>query len=182
MRSAVAAATAVIALTGGVAHAQYYSPYYAAPVARSGYGPADPCAREAANRRLAWGVIGLIAGGIAGGAAAAADVVAEGAALGGFVGAITGGFVGGRSAACGTAALTGRPIYGETSSGVAIYGPSGGYGAVYDYGAAYGPPQPTAYPGGYYGAATVRRCCYEEPPPHPQAQPQGPSAGYSQGL
>lgn len=66
-------------------------------------GSADPCRREAGNRALTWGVLGLLAGATAGGAAAGAGVVAEGAWLGGVVGGVIGAKAGAASAACGTA-------------------------------------------------------------------------------
>lgn len=173
----VALATAGAVLTGGVAQAQYYS--YAAP-APAGYvrvGPADPCARTAAQRALGWGIVGLVAGGLAGGAAAGAGVVAEGAGLGAFVGSIIGGVAGSRSAACGTAALAARagayPPYGQ---------PYGGYGANYypthpTY--AYGGAQPVTY---YEYRRTYRSYTTEAAPPAyypPAPQPYyGPQGGY----
>jgi hypothetical protein len=145
---------AVIALTagasGGPAQAQYYPAGYGYGYrGYGGYGygvgPADPCAREAANRRLGWGLFGAIVGGFAGSAVAAAGVAAEGAAVGAVVGGLTGGFFGGRSAACGTAAYTGMPVAGVTPSGVAVYGaPVASYGyPVYTYG--YPPPGYVVY-------------------------------------
>jgi hypothetical protein len=104
---AVLAATASLTLMAGAdaaqAHPHGYAPAY------GHYGPADPCARTAAERRLGWGIVGLVAGGLAGGAVAAAGVAAEGAALGAFVGAIIGGAAGASSAACGTAAYVAAP-------------------------------------------------------------------------
>lgn len=147
--SAVAAAAALTSLAGQTpAQAQAYAYYgdYPAPAygyyeaappdydyGRS-YGPADPCAREAGNRALGWGLAGLLLGGLAGGAAAGAGVVAEGAALGGFLGSITGAVAGSSSAACGTARYSGQPIYGTSRHGVAVYAPPR---PIYDYDAAY---------------------------------------------
>lgn len=148
----LALATASAGLSaGGVASAQYF-PYLASrPI--TPYGPADPCARTAAERRLGWGVVGLLAGAWAGGAAAAAGVVAEGAALGGLVGSIIGGNAGARSAACGTAALAAAqgaygPLYGQGGSGHPTYAAAG--------------PQPVSF---YEYRRTVRT---EEQAPPPQ--------------
>lgn len=150
--SAAAAAAALTALAGAApAQAQAYAYYGDYPAPAYGYyeaapppyeygrryGPADPCAREAGNRALGWGLAGLLLGGLAGGAAAGAGVVAEGAALGGFLGGVTGAVAGSSSAACGTARYSGQPIYGTTSRGVAVYAPPR---PMYDYGAAYPPP------------------------------------------
>ena len=77
----VALATAGAVLAGGVAQAQYYSYAAPAPVSYARVGPADPCARTAAQRALGWGIVGLIAGGLAGGAAAGAGAVAVEQAL-----------------------------------------------------------------------------------------------------
>lgn len=124
------------------------------------YGPADPCARQAGNRRLGWGIVGLLAGGLAGGAAAGAGVVAEGAGLGGVLGAIVGGKEGERSAACGTAGAAARagnyPPYGlEPSDPRYPRDQAGGYGYDYGYGQGYAPaPQPAyePYPNPYPGS------------------------------
>ena len=94
----VALAIGVSALGGAAqAHDYRYRGEYA-PRAHVPYGPADPCARQAAQRRLGWGIVGLLAGGLAGGAAAGAGVVAEGAGLGGLVGALAGGGVAAKGA------------------------------------------------------------------------------------
>lgn len=156
----------------------YVDGYYAPPPRHYGYrsGPADPCAREAGNRALGWGLAGLLLGGLAGGAAAGAGVVAEGAALGGFVGAVTGATAGSASAACGTARYSGLPVYGSSPRGVAVY-----HRPLYDHGAAYTEPYPyyggghydRGYyggdyydGGGYYGGHRQARrhdCCYDNP-------------------
>lgn len=165
----LALATASAGLSaGGVASAQYF-PYVASrPIMP--YGPADPCARTAAERRLGWGIVGLLAGAWAGGAAAAAGVVAEGAALGGFVGSIIGGNAGARSAACGTAALAAAsgaygPMYGQNwQGGHPTYAVAG--------------PQPASF---YEYRRTVRTtepCCaqpqFQEQAPPPPQQPYYP--------
>lgn len=97
--AALAALTLTTALGAGTAaQAQDYGrPAY------DRLGSADPCRREAGNRALTWGVLGLLAGATAGGAAAGAGVVAEGAWLGGVVGGVIGAKAGAASAACGTA-------------------------------------------------------------------------------
>jgi len=207
VRQAVAGGLALAmasATLGGVAQAhdvRYRGD--AAPRAHVPYGPADPCARQAAERRLGWGIVGLLAGGLAGGAAAGAGVVAEGAGLGGLVGALAGGKAGSSSAACGTAALAARagnypPFeqpYGQAYGYGPAYGP--GYAPAYDQGAyapqdggyyqsgyahptyAYGGPQPVTY----YEYRRVYRsypagpCC--QGAPYPQAAP--PAAAYDQG-
>lgn len=120
-----AAAAALAALTLGAALTVTAAPaqaqdYGAAPWER--YGSADPCRREAGNRALTWGVLGLLAGATAGGAAAGAGVVAEGAWLGGVVGGVIGAKAGHASAACGTArdpyAYWNHPAY-RTANGQA---------------------------------------------------------------
>lgn len=163
----LALATASAGLNAGsVANAQYF-PYLASrPIMP--YGPADPCARTAAERRLGWGIVGLLAGAWAGGAAAAAGVVAEGAALGGFVGSIIGGNAGARSAACGTAALA-------AASGA--YGPY--YGQAWQGGHptyAMPGPQPVSYYEYHRTTRTSEPCCGPQQPPQnwgppPQQQP-----------
>lgn len=181
-RLGVALAVGGAMLTGGVAQAQSY-PYYYGPAspAKLGVGPADPCARQAAQRRLGWGIVGLLAGGLAGGAAAGAGVVAEGAFLGGAVGSVIGGVAGYRSAACGTAALA-------AASGA--YGPypqqayQGGYPGYQGYSAGYegyGHPtyaNPGPQPVTYYQVRRTYRTYTTE-----QAQPAydyGYQGGYAQ--
>jgi hypothetical protein len=157
---AVAIASAGLS-AGSVANAQYF-PYLASRPIQA-YGPADPCARTAAERRLGWGIVGLLAGAWAGGAAAAAGVVAEGAALGGFVGSIIGGNAGARSAACGTAAL---------AAAQGAYGPFYGQGYPAQWGHptyAVGGAQPVTY---YEYRRTYRS--FEAPQPPPQWQQQPP--------
>lgn len=97
--AALAALTLTTALAAGSAAqaGDYGRPTY------DRLGSADPCRREAGNRALTWGVLGLLAGATAGGAAAGAGVVAEGAWLGGVVGGLIGAKAGAASAACGTA-------------------------------------------------------------------------------
>lgn len=138
-----AQAQAYYATGRGVSNHAYWGANYAPrPVYYSGrYGPADPCARNAGNRALGWGLVGMVLGGLAGGAAAAAHVVAEGAALGGFVGGVTGAWAGHASARCGTAYGTGLPIVGVNEYGVAIYGPPQER-QIYDYAAMEPAPQP----------------------------------------
>lgn len=97
--AAVAALTLASALGAGTA-AQAHD--YGRPGYSNNLGSADPCRREAGNRALTWGVLGLLAGATAGGAAAGAGVVAEGAWLGGVVGGLIGAKAGAASAACGT--------------------------------------------------------------------------------
>lgn len=159
----LALATASAGLSAGsVANAQYF-PYLASrPI--TPYGPADPCARTAAERRLGWGIVGLLAGAWAGGAAAAAGVVAEGAALGGFVGSIIGGNAGARSAACGTAALAAA---------------SGAYGPYYGQGWQGGHPtyaMPGPQPMSFYEFRRTTRtfdpCCAPSGPPQDWSQQQ----------
>ncbi|CAN7551550.1 hypothetical protein LJR164_003918 [Phenylobacterium sp. LjRoot164] len=157
----VALAAAGAVLTGGVAQAQYYGYAAPAPVHYARVGPADPCARTAAQRALGWGIVGLIAGGLAGGAAAGAGVVAEGAGLGAFVGSIIGGVAGSRSAACGTAAIAAAqgaygPFYGQG------YPAQGGHPTY-----AVGGAQPVTY---YEYRRTYRS--YEAPQPGWQQPPQ----------
>lgn len=89
--------TSAFAATSAQAHDQGRAAY------SRDLGSADPCRREAGNRALTWGVLGLLAGATAGGAAAGAGVVAEGAWLGGVVGGVIGAKAGAASAACGTA-------------------------------------------------------------------------------
>lgn len=171
---AVAIASAGLS-AGGVANAQYF-PYLSSRPYQA-YGPADPCARTAAERRLGWGIVGLLAGAWAGGAAAAAGVVAEGAALGGFVGSIVGGNAGARSAACGTAAIAAaQGAYGS------YYGQ--GYPAVYQGGHptyAYGGAQPVTY---YEYRRTYRSYAVDAPPPgyDQQAPQQQPYYGQQDGY
>lgn len=167
----LALVTASAGLTAGsVANAQYF-PYLSSRPYQA-YGPADPCARTAAERRLGWGIVGLLAGAWAGGAAAAAGVVAEGAALGGFVGSILGGNAGARSAACGTAAL---------AAAQGSYGPFYGQGYPAQYGGhpsyAVGGAQPVTF---YEYRRTYRSftpCCEGGQPP----QGFSDQGGYAQG-
>jgi hypothetical protein len=98
---ALAVLTMAGALSASAAKARENVQY--APEVTARYGSVDPCRREAGNRALTWGVIGVLAGGLAGGAAAGAGVVAEGAGLGALVGGVIGAKAGAASAACGTA-------------------------------------------------------------------------------
>lgn len=103
-RAATAAALAALTLGMTLTSTAAQAGDYGRPTASyDRLGSADPCRREAGNRALTWGVIGLLAGATAGGAAAGAGVVAEGAGLGGLVGGVIGAKAGAASAACGTA-------------------------------------------------------------------------------
>jgi hypothetical protein len=102
VRRMATAALAALTLTTAFAATSAQAGDYGRP-AYDRLGSADPCRREAGNRALTWGVLGLLAGATAGGAAAGAGVVAEGAWLGGVVGGVIGAKAGAASAACGTA-------------------------------------------------------------------------------